>query len=301
MDASSDTSSDTSSTSTKKSSSGGGGGSSTTNPTPTPNHIPVSAIVPADQYAILGSGDTLVDLKNVFYDADQDELSYHAVTSDVYVAEAEVANQQLTLKPKSVGSTQVFVTAEDGKGGKASVFFSYTVTSSTYEEDINHSPVASNSLNDIPLLLNEGGKQISLSDLFNDEGGDALIYTVESASPEVVTGEVTGDQLMLTPLQAGISLMTITAHDGKGSTASLQFAAMVNAALPDPQSVNHVPVVLPHLPIVFANVLQDKQDAVPGDVLYGPRWRHLDVYHHFFQSPSRQCGGEWRRFICSTA
>lgn len=207
-----------------------------------------------------------MDLKNVFYDADQDELSYHAVTSDVYVAEAEVANQQLTLKPKSVGSTQVFVTAEDGKGGKASVFFSYTVTSSTYEEDINHSPVVSNSLNDIPLLLNEGGKQISLSDLFNDEDGDALTYTVESASPEVATGEVTGDQLMLTPLQAGISLMTITAHDGKGGTASLQFAAMVNAPLPDPQPENHIPVALPHLPIVVANVLQDKLMLYPGSL-----------------------------------
>ncbi|MDY8095083.1 S-layer homology domain-containing protein [Paenibacillus polymyxa] len=261
-----DASSDTSSTSTKKSSSGGGGGSSTTNPTPTPIPTPVSAIVPSDQYAIMGSGDTLVDLKNVFYDADQDELSYHAVTSDVYVAEAEVANQQLTLKPKSVGSTQVFVTAEDGKGGKASVFFNYTVTSSTYEEDINHSPVASNSLNDIPLLLNEGGKQISLSDLFNDEDGDALTYTVESASPEVATGEVTGDQLMLTPLQAGTSLMTITAHDGKGGTASLQFAAMVNAPLPDPQSENHIPVALPHLPIVVTNVLQNKLMLHPGSL-----------------------------------
>ncbi|MDQ0495829.1 S-layer homology domain-containing protein [Paenibacillus brasilensis] len=258
-----DTSPDSSSTSTKKSSSGGGGGS-TTNPTPTPNHAPVSAIVPADQSAILGSGDTLVDLKNVFFDADQDELSYHAVTSDVYVAEAEVASKQLALKPKSAGSTQVFVTAEDGKGGKASVFFTYTVTSSTYEVDVNHSPVASRSLNDVSLLLNEGGQQLSLSDLFNDEDGDALTYTVESASPEVATGKVTGDQLMLTPLQTGMSPMTITAHDGKGGTTSLQFVVIVNSPLPDPQPVNHMPVALPHIPFIIANVLQDKLMLYPG-------------------------------------
>ncbi|WP_244491492.1 S-layer homology domain-containing protein [Paenibacillus jamilae] len=117
-----------------------GGGSSTTNPTPTstptPNHVPVTATVPPDQYGIVGSGDTLVDLKNVFFSADQDELSYHVITSDVYVVEAEVASQQLTLKPKSAGSTQVFVTAEDGKGGRASVFFTYTVTGSTYSSTL---------------------------------------------------------------------------------------------------------------------------------------------------------------------
>lgn len=116
----------------------GGGGSSTTNPTPTSTtkHVPVRATVPPDQYGIVGSGDTLMDLKIVFFDADQDELSYHAVTSDVYVAEAEIANQQLTLKPKSAGSTQVFVTAEDGKGGRASVFFTYTVTDSIYSSTL---------------------------------------------------------------------------------------------------------------------------------------------------------------------
>lgn len=111
-------------------------GSSITNPTPTPNHVPVTATVPPDQYGIVGSGDTLIDLKNVFFGADQDELSYHAITSDVNVVKAEVASQQLTLKPKSAGSTQVFVTAEDGKGGRASVFFTYTVTGSTYSSTL---------------------------------------------------------------------------------------------------------------------------------------------------------------------
>ncbi|WP_244310595.1 hypothetical protein [Paenibacillus ottowii] len=123
----------------------GGDGNSATNltpiPMPIPKYVPVTATVPSDQYGSIGSGDTLVDLQNVFLAADQDELSYHAVTSDVYVAEVEIASQQLMLKPKSAGSTQVFVTAEDGKGGRASVFFTYTVTGSIADVNVNHSPV----------------------------------------------------------------------------------------------------------------------------------------------------------------
>ncbi|NEU27405.1 S-layer homology domain-containing protein [Paenibacillus polymyxa] len=121
----------------------GGEGSSVTNFTLTPilNHVSVKATVPSDQYGSIGSGDTLVDLQNVFLAADQEKLSYHAVTSDIYVAEVEIASQQLTLKPKSAGSTQVFVTAEDGKGGRASVFFTYTVTGPIYDVNVIHSPV----------------------------------------------------------------------------------------------------------------------------------------------------------------
>ncbi|MGZ0039856.1 hypothetical protein [Paenibacillus ottowii] len=105
-------------------------------PTPILNHVSVKATVPSDQSGSIGSGDTTVDLQNVFLAADQDELSYHAVTSDVYVAEVEIASQQLALKPKSAGSTQVFVTAEDGKGGRVSVFFTYTVTSPIYDVNV---------------------------------------------------------------------------------------------------------------------------------------------------------------------
>nr|WP_231116758.1 hypothetical protein [Paenibacillus polymyxa] len=121
----------------------GGNGNSATNltPIPIPKHVPVTATVPSDQYGSVGSGDTLVDLQDVFLAADQEELSYHAVTSDVYVAEVEITSQQLMLKPKSAGSTQVFVTAEDGKGGRASVFFTYTVTGSIADVNVNHSPV----------------------------------------------------------------------------------------------------------------------------------------------------------------
>ncbi len=115
----------------------------------------------------------------------------------------------------------------------------------------NRAPTATGSLGDVTVAARGGIKDVSLSGLFDDADGDSLTITAHTltitAEPppghdgssyiQVVTAAVSSDYstLTLTGLIPGVARVTVTANDGKGGTALVDFAATVSEEAPQAQ------------------------------------------------------------------
>lgn len=69
-----------------------------------------------------------IDLNSVFTDPDKDTLNY-TVSSDKNIAAGTINGSKLILSPVKKGTTEIAVTADDGKGGTVSQTFQLKVTS----------------------------------------------------------------------------------------------------------------------------------------------------------------------------
>ncbi|UXX80070.1 T9SS type A sorting domain-containing protein [Reichenbachiella carrageenanivorans] len=83
------------------------------------NQEPVIGIPLFDQSYFEGFGSSSIDLATAFIDADGDVLTISAVSLDMDVVTASVSGNSLDIGEVGLGTTQVVVTAEDGKGGIA--------------------------------------------------------------------------------------------------------------------------------------------------------------------------------------
>ncbi|MEQ9302546.1 MAG: gliding motility-associated C-terminal domain-containing protein, partial [Marinoscillum sp.] len=93
------------------------------------NEVPVVANPIGDFDLEEGFISLTIDLFEVFYDADGDELSYEVTSSDESVATAFINNvgQLLTITEIRSGEVDIFVEANDGRGGIADNIFSIRI------------------------------------------------------------------------------------------------------------------------------------------------------------------------------
>lgn len=166
-----------------------------------------------------------IDLSKVFTDAENNITSYKALlvkaASAPETVTATIDGSILKIEPKLPGKITVRAQAFDLFNNRA--FDDFVVT-------VNRHPVAA----DIPaqvVTLNGDNKPINLDAYFTDPDSDVLSYTnAVSDHPEVVTVELSGNQLTLTPVAFGTASITVTAQDGKGGTASKTFTIEFNNA-----------------------------------------------------------------------
>ncbi|WP_249865464.1 S-layer homology domain-containing protein [Paenibacillus konkukensis] len=203
------------------------------------NHDPkVSAAGLADQTAMAGEPEISVSLAGSFTDEDGDALSFNAVSSNESSVTAAVYGSVLKLKPLQAGVSSIRVTAEDGKGGKATASFTMTVTS---EPPANHAPKVATA---IPVQSGtEQGSAVEydLSGTFTDEDGDALTLSAVSSNTSVATVSITGSKVEITLVAPGESMVTVKAADGRGGEVTTSFKMTVQAA-------NHAPKVAAAIP-----------------------------------------------------
>lgn len=97
--------------------------------------------------------------------------------------------------------------------------------------DVNDAPLAVGAIPD--QSLDEGGDAatVDLAPFFADEDGDALAYRAESSDPGVATAAVSGSALTLTPVVFGTALVTVTAEDPDGLSATQVFQVGVSDRL----------------------------------------------------------------------
>ena len=94
------------------------------------NVFPVLANPIAGQTLVAGGASFVLDLDAqpaVFFDANNDVLSYRASITNGVVLDATVAGSVLTVTPKAAGNALVFVVVDDGRGGVVQINFSVTV------------------------------------------------------------------------------------------------------------------------------------------------------------------------------
>lgn len=205
-------------------------------------------------------------------DVDQDALVFSLDASSDALG-TQFSGTQLTLRPipNFNGSGTFTVSVSDG-----------TVT------DTETVTVTVNNVNDAPVLSAINNQTLpwdstlDITLVASDLDGDPLTFSASSADTSVVTVEVTGDQLTLTPAttNAANTLVTAVVSDG-AITSTVQF----NVTLSDPE-------VYDPLTLAIGNVLLNDGDLFPGPLddipllpAGGDGAYTLTVYYNGMQRP----------------
>ncbi|PWK14903.1 S-layer homology domain-containing protein [Tumebacillus permanentifrigoris] len=203
----------------------------TPSPTPTPaptpvNHKPTVVTQPGDLTKVVTGGPMTVSVANVFADADGDALTYTAVSSATNVATVVVNGSQLVITPVNAGTSEIAVTADDGKGGTEQVKFHVTFEPVVLPP-VNHAPTVQNVITPVTVTVGDNSQSVSLANVFTDADADMLTLDAVSSATDVATVSVDGNDLAITPLQAGTTTITVSANDGNGGVVQTTFTITV--------------------------------------------------------------------------
>ena len=169
------------------------------------------------------------------------DLTYGNPSSTVSnVATATVSGDELTVTSGSeTGTAGISVTATDTGGLEFSATFDVTVTQ-------NQSPTVAIPFGNIEMKSRDNGFDIGLAGRFSDPEGGPLTFSVGvDASGSwrreltAVTAEITGNTLTVTPQQAGLATVMVTAYDIGRRSVRDDFVVRVTAGKrSNPDSVN---------------------------------------------------------------
>jgi len=192
------------------------------------NSSPEVAQALTNQTFVINSADSTFDISNVFTDADNDVLTFSAVSDNAGIATVSLTGTILSISPKEVGIATITLTASDGNGGTISTTFTVTVTAASS----NHAPTVAQT------ITNQRGNKdglnwnVELQDVFTDEDQDVMTFSATSSNEAVASVALnSGTSLSLTPKEVGTSTITVTADDGNGGQALTSFTVTVEAPM----------------------------------------------------------------------
>lgn len=170
------------------------------------NEPPVYVGMIDDQELTVITEPPVISLVGLFEDPNGDELTYSAVSDDTMVSTVDLADTDLTINPLAVGEAMITITATDGE---FNVVGEFNVTV------INLAPILVGTIDDQVATVGDPAPMVSIDGLFSDPEGDVLTYTAMSADTNVVTVDLSGLDLTLTPHHAGSTIISVTAYDGE--------------------------------------------------------------------------------------
>ena len=100
-----------------------------------------------------------------------------------------------------------------------SVSYSYTILP-------NHAPKAVGKIDDMVFGSKTDMKTIDLSEVFNDEDGEILVYTTTSSDNDILNLHVREGSLYVTALKYGYGEGIVTATDARGENVSVSFKTL---------------------------------------------------------------------------
>ena len=183
------------------------------------NEAPV--VVSAIPALTVGAGSSkAVDVTAHFRDPNGDALTYEASSSKETVATVKVDDGEVTVTGVSPGESQVTVTARDAHGAAVSQGFTVTVGPD------NEAPVVERALPDLTVAA-DSSVVVDVSAHFRDPDGDTLSYAASSSNEGAATVKVDDDEVTVTGVSRGASVVTVTASDGRGGSVSQDFSVTV--------------------------------------------------------------------------
>lgn len=160
----------------------------------------------------------MVSIADTFYDPDGDDLTYSAESSNTDAATVMVDGMDVTITGVKVGMTTITVTATDPDG-------LYAMT--TFEAEVeNAAPMMVGTLDDQEVTRGEP-MTVSIAGVFMDPDGDMLTNTASSDDATVASVSVSGDDVTINGLAPGSAMITVTASDPMGLSASGSFMVTV--------------------------------------------------------------------------
>ena len=183
------------------------------------NRVPVTVGTIPDRTLTQGGSSERVDVSGNFRDPDGDSLTYKASSDDAGVVSVSVSGAEITLTPKIAGHAVVTVTASDGEL-TATQTISVSVTAGPVTPPVADQPVANRSPVSVGTIshrtLTVGtSEQVDVKGYFQDPDADTLTYKASSDNINVVSVDVSGSDVTLTPKSVGRASVTVTASDGK--------------------------------------------------------------------------------------
>ena len=174
----------------------------------------------ADQTVLTGETTTV---KACFEDPDGGVLTYAVASSEPDVATATVSATTVTLAGVAPGAAVVTVTATDATGLEGKQDFRVTVP--------NRAPEAVGDIAALDLVSGDSAT-VGVSAHFTEPDGEDLEFTAASSDGDVVTATVSGAEVEVRALARGLAVVTVTALDPGGLTATLQFGVTVSNEAP---------------------------------------------------------------------
>ena len=182
-----------------------------------PNRTPGAVgTMPAQTVEVDAAATT--DVTGFFLDPDGDDLAYTATSSAAAVVAVSISGGNLTVTAIAKGEATVTVTATDTEGLTATQSFVVTVP--------NRPPLATGSIDGRTIEVGEDAV-LELSGYFEDPDGDVLVYSATTSDAAVAGGGVDGGVLTVTAVAKGAAMVTVTATDTEGLTATQEFAVTV--------------------------------------------------------------------------
>ncbi len=159
----------------------------------------------------LDVGETL-DVALAVSDPDGDTLTVTTASDNTAIVTAAAPNSStIRLTGVAVGSANVTVTANDGKGG---------VINTAFRVDAGE-PNRPPTIDAIPAQTLTVGDTMDLPYIANDPDGDAITAEAVSDTPGVVTATVTAPgSIRLNAVSAGPATVTVSVEDGEHTTIS---------------------------------------------------------------------------------
>ena len=174
-------------------------------------------------HSVAAGGTLNVDVAGYFSDADGDELTYMASSSNADVATATNDGATVTISGVGGGRAVITVTASDGEATVAQGF-SVTVEAAP----VNSAPSAVGTIPSHSVGVG-GTVTVDAAGYFSDADGDELSYTVASSNADVATATADGSTVTISGVAAGSAVITVTASDGEASAVQ-GFSVAVEAA-----------------------------------------------------------------------
>jgi len=178
-------------------------------------------------------------------DVDGDSLAISAVSADIGSVSV-VGNQiQYTPAPNENGLATITYTVSDNNGGTNTATLTITITA------VNDAPVT----NDDTATMAEDAAPILINVLANDTDSDGDSLVIASASADIGSVSIIGDQIQYTPATNinGLATVTYTVSDNNGGTNTATVAITVTA-------VNDAPVA-------SVQIFSINENATDGDII----------------------------------
>ncbi len=160
-------------------------------------------------------------------DPDGDSLRVESVSAPEHGTTRITAGGGVLYTPELNyhGSDRFTYVVTDPEGETAGAAVEVTVLS------VNDAPEAVGTMPDQPLDEGGGSVDIELAPYFEDVDGDELAYRAASSDTDVATVRVVGAVLTVTPVVYGSAMVTVTAADPEGLTATQTFTVGVDDRL----------------------------------------------------------------------